>query len=51
MDINFEFIDKGCQIVEYEFAQSKSFYYCVYTGVAVAIKCQHQKRISGDDYF
>ncbi len=45
MDIDFEFIDKGCQIAEYEFKQSKPFSYCVYTGVAVAIKCQHQKSI------
>ncbi len=49
MDIDFEPINKGCQLAEYEFKQSKSFSYCVYMGVAVAIKYQHQKRGLGDD--
>ncbi len=40
MDIDFEFIEKGCQLAGYEFDQHKKFSYCVYAGVAVAIKCQ-----------
>jgi len=45
VDIDFEIIDKACRFAEYEFKQSKSFSYCVYSGVAVAIKCQHQKNL------
>jgi len=31
MDIDFEFIEKGCQLAGYEFNQHKKFSYCVYT--------------------
>lgn len=47
--IDLELIDKGCQIAEYDFKLSKSFSYCIYTGVAIAIKLQYYKKISGDD--
>ena len=43
IDIDLEFIDKGCQLAEYEFKQHKNFSRSVYSGVAIAIKCQHQK--------
>jgi len=43
VDIDFEIIDKACRFAADEFKQHKNFSRSVYSGVAVAIKCQHQK--------
>ena len=48
LDIEPEFVSKGCEFAGFEFQQSFDFAKSVDTGIAVAKKCQHNVKFSTD---
>lgn len=46
LDIETEFVSKGCEFASYEFQQSFDFVKSVDAGIAVAKKCQHNVKFS-----
>ncbi len=48
LDIEPEFVSKGCEFASYEFQQNFDFAKSVDAGIAVAKKCQHNVKFSGE---
>lgn len=48
LDIEPEFVSKGCEFASYEFQQNFDFVKSVDAGIAVAKKCQHNVKFSSD---